>query len=815
MDTTLNSEQLIQVKCFYLIGKYKKKIKKLKTYKLELKNLFEKKNKEYYINRYLLNKEKEELQKEYQKKKAQLELDAETLERKKRIYSEFFVDIFLYQQEHYQCIYKVFKNLLIKKERLDDKELQLNKLREQLHMCICDKNINETYEVYEEKEVKKTEERNTNIEQLYNLDIDQIYEHIIQETIEEGEKKIDPNEKLTKEEPTEIQPIQQFQESEEHKWNYKQEEREYKIGAELLNESIKSSKLSKSSKENDDKLVNYNIETLEYNSVRTEREMDSIDNEEKQLQKTEYEKENAGIKMNQNAIVEQNTEKTQNNINYVNVKYTNQEQTQFKDDTVTGTQINKEEDNYYENQEKKTGMKENHSETENWVQKNEIDISNELIKNEEDRIMLDKITEPYINEREIKNSFPNKIQNNVQTTNEEKPIYFDYNDDFENIYRKYVSNSEFAEEKRKIDPIKANKKYSIEKRNEFQQNQNENKGKDESWNNEEMNNIKDEEQNEQSNSPKERKEKSEKELEEVIEKNIVANLCTYFSGNYEDTDDNLDGDMNEKKTKEVPNESELHLLSNNEKVELNNTETEQHINNGKQEMKKHTNLMSNSICINKFSNNNVFKNRYEQIYNVNEYKEHKQINIDHATNEIIQNQSVKRSHSVLSKIIKENETQSHTFKNKKEYSPVEISYLDLDSEIDYTKMNYNEYETMVSLQRKNTLNKLNSMHKLNSFINPSKSNGTLINEDNSNEQYAKENSQEKGIMNPLEEITKQSKNVIEREEDDEQTQWNSNEVDLNSSNDKLNRSFKSKTRKRSGLRNIQELMNSMSYRKAL
>ncbi|ETW30155.1 hypothetical protein PFFCH_02386 [Plasmodium falciparum FCH/4] len=74
----------------------------------------------------MFNKEKEQIFKDLHKYKEKYEL--ETLEKIKEKYNNYFADIFLYEQEYYQCIYKVFKNLLLKKEEIDEKEKQVIKL---------------------------------------------------------------------------------------------------------------------------------------------------------------------------------------------------------------------------------------------------------------------------------------------------------------------------------------------------------------------------------------------------------------------------------------------------------------------------------------------------------------------------------------------------------------------------------------------------------------------------------------------------------------------------------------------------------------
>ncbi|CRG95938.1 conserved Plasmodium protein, unknown function [Plasmodium gallinaceum] len=187
MSLKHSSDQLIQIKCSYLIDKYKKKLKKLKDFKNELKLSFEKKNKAYYVNRYLLNKEKEELYKEFNKKK---ELEMESLERKKDLYNSYFADIFLYEQEYYQCIYKVFKNLLLKKEEIDEKEKYVIKLHEYAHMMFSDKNVNSPLEQYNcEKKTNYKEEynnkKNIDIDNLCNININEIYESIIHDNLDE------------------------------------------------------------------------------------------------------------------------------------------------------------------------------------------------------------------------------------------------------------------------------------------------------------------------------------------------------------------------------------------------------------------------------------------------------------------------------------------------------------------------------------------------------------------------------------------------------------------------------------------------------
>ncbi|SCM19661.1 conserved Plasmodium protein, unknown function [Plasmodium chabaudi chabaudi] len=165
MSLELNSDQQIQIKCSYIIEKYKKKLKKLKEYKNDLKASYEKKNKAYYIDRYLFNKEKEQLYNEIKKKREELEL--EDLKKTKELYNSYFIDIFLYEQEYYQCIYKVFKNLLLKKDEIDKKERHSIKLNEYAYMMFSDKNVN-TPKVKSEKD--ETNE-NLNIEDIYQCKV--------------------------------------------------------------------------------------------------------------------------------------------------------------------------------------------------------------------------------------------------------------------------------------------------------------------------------------------------------------------------------------------------------------------------------------------------------------------------------------------------------------------------------------------------------------------------------------------------------------------------------------------------------------------
>ncbi|KEG01457.1 conserved Plasmodium protein, unknown function [Plasmodium vinckei vinckei] len=161
MPIDLNYDQQIQIKCSYIIEKYKKKLKKLKEYKRDLKASYEKKNKAYYIDRYLFNKEKEQLYNEIKKKREELEL--EDLKKTKELYNSYFIDIFLYEQEYYQCIYKVFKNLLLKKDEIDKKERHSIKLNEYAYMMFSDKNVNTPKIKSEKDEIKE----NLNIEDIY------------------------------------------------------------------------------------------------------------------------------------------------------------------------------------------------------------------------------------------------------------------------------------------------------------------------------------------------------------------------------------------------------------------------------------------------------------------------------------------------------------------------------------------------------------------------------------------------------------------------------------------------------------------------
>ncbi|KMZ78415.1 hypothetical protein PVIIG_01193 [Plasmodium vivax India VII] len=150
MSLEFCSDEALQIKCSYLIEKYKKKLQKVKQLKRELKASIEKKRKEIYMDRYFLNKEKEHLYSELAKEKEKIEM--EHLEKTKELYNSYFADIFLYEQEYYQCIYKVFKNLLLKKEEIDNKERRVLKLQHTQHDKhfdidhLCDLNINEIYQ---------------------------------------------------------------------------------------------------------------------------------------------------------------------------------------------------------------------------------------------------------------------------------------------------------------------------------------------------------------------------------------------------------------------------------------------------------------------------------------------------------------------------------------------------------------------------------------------------------------------------------------------------------------------------------------------
>ncbi|CAI7722713.1 conserved Plasmodium protein, unknown function [Plasmodium vivax] len=139
MSLEFCSDEALQIKCSYLIEKYKKKLQKVKQLKRELKASIEKKRKEIYMDRYFLNKEKEHLYSELAKEKEKIEM--EHLEKTKELYNSYFADIFLYEQEYYQCIYKVFKNLLLKKEEIDNKERRVLKLQEHAWMTLSDRNV--------------------------------------------------------------------------------------------------------------------------------------------------------------------------------------------------------------------------------------------------------------------------------------------------------------------------------------------------------------------------------------------------------------------------------------------------------------------------------------------------------------------------------------------------------------------------------------------------------------------------------------------------------------------------------------------------
>ncbi|EUD64422.1 hypothetical protein C922_05197 [Plasmodium inui San Antonio 1] len=141
MSLEFGSDNTLQIRCSYMIEKYKKKLQKVKQLKRDIKASLEKKSKEFYMDRYFLNKEKEHLYSELAKEKEKMEI--EHLEKTKELYNSYFADIFLYEQEYYQCIYKVFKNLLLKKEEIDDKERRVLKLQEHARMTLSDRNVSE------------------------------------------------------------------------------------------------------------------------------------------------------------------------------------------------------------------------------------------------------------------------------------------------------------------------------------------------------------------------------------------------------------------------------------------------------------------------------------------------------------------------------------------------------------------------------------------------------------------------------------------------------------------------------------------------
>ncbi|KJP88245.1 hypothetical protein AK88_02026 [Plasmodium fragile] len=206
MSLEFVSDQTLQIKCSYLIEKYKKKLQKVKQLKRELQASLEKKRKEIYMDRYFLNKEREHLYSELEKEKEKIEM--EHLEKTKQLYNSYFADIFLYEQEYYQCIYKVFKNLLLKKEEIDDKERRVLMLQEHARMTNSDRNVSEKVrEEIRKKEIVAVHEQNgradrapinhpekmdhdqddkhIDIDNLCDLNINEIYRSII---LDQGER---------------------------------------------------------------------------------------------------------------------------------------------------------------------------------------------------------------------------------------------------------------------------------------------------------------------------------------------------------------------------------------------------------------------------------------------------------------------------------------------------------------------------------------------------------------------------------------------------------------------------------------------------
>ncbi|ANQ06322.1 Uncharacterized protein PCOAH_00006990 [Plasmodium coatneyi] len=162
MSLEFGSGEALQIKCSYMIEKYKKKLQKVKQLKRELKASLEKKRKEIYMDRYFLNKEKEHLYSELAKEKEKIE--TEHLEKTKELYNSYFADIFLYEQEYYQCIYKVFKNLLLKKEEIDEKERRVLKLQEYAWMTLSDRNVGERENTHSKKNANANANVNARVE---------------------------------------------------------------------------------------------------------------------------------------------------------------------------------------------------------------------------------------------------------------------------------------------------------------------------------------------------------------------------------------------------------------------------------------------------------------------------------------------------------------------------------------------------------------------------------------------------------------------------------------------------------------------------
>ncbi|CRH03699.1 conserved Plasmodium protein, unknown function [Plasmodium relictum] len=506
MPLKYSSDQLIQIKCSYIIDKYKKKLKKLKDFKNELKLSFEKKSKAYYVDKYLLNKEKEELYKEFNKKK---ELELKSLERKKELYNSYFTDIFLYEQEYYQCIYKVFKNLLLKKEEIDEKEKHVIKLHEHAYMMFSDQNINKPLEKYNKKKrVNNTEKynnkKNIDIDNLCNININEIYESIIHDDLDtdmytysnsnnylcKSKKENYPNEKFSK-----INNVVPY----------------FNEYVDSLNETCDGS--AKNYEKNIDKKENTNVGSdypenyYEYREQEKEKEKEEkiepeievyIEKNKKEFdfkRKNSYEKEQVKAEeKEQNEKKEENGEEIKDTF-FEYKEENNDDSKKWKENYMKKNERKKKEINYSKTEDIKKYINvydDNKNEDEN--------INEEINENKKKEYIIHKQKEK---ENDILNCF---ISSNnyeyIKNENGDKEIL--YNDEsIENYTTTFDSN---------ILNDQINK--DIEESNIYTK-------------------KKDNEENERNEN---------EELDEVIENNIIFNISSYFSGNYE-TNDNEKEDI--------------------------------------------------------------------------------------------------------------------------------------------------------------------------------------------------------------------------------------------------------------------------------
>ncbi|SOV79156.1 conserved Plasmodium protein, unknown function [Plasmodium sp. gorilla clade G3] len=563
MSLNYGLDEIIQIKCSYIIEKYKNKLKKLKEYKHVLKKEYEKKNKAHYVNRYMLNKEKEQIYKDIHKYKEKYEL--ETLEKIKEKYNNYFADIFLYEQEYYQCIYKVFKNLLLKKEEIDEKEKQVIKLYEYGHMMLSDKNINVEFENFEsnnkkafslydikEYEYKKNIDNihnSDNLENLYNINVNEIYESILLDQNDDNYTHILNNNKSFN--------------------KIKNEHEQIKHIPQNNNNIMFTSNFDE-----------YNYSMNEHNPISSISHVKIIDHINKQ-------------DMINNIDKNDNTNKSDIVIKYVSQNFHQNEMDIQQNNISEKREALKDNETYI----KKNTSKENESEEIITNSTENIDVQ----ENVEEENMKSEIKE-HIRKNLKENNFLKKEisfeEINIKKSDEN---IFPQNDDEKVEQRKFLKKSAST-----TNEVLGNDIFNSHILNNTHViNSNIKYGKSENYINtfdlqklhrDIINNI------EANREDKSETHKKIEELDDIIENNIDFNISSYFSGNFDDIIDKEDLLENEKSN----------ILNENSLI-INNDQTTEYVNN--------ENIHSNPCSIKKKENINIYNNNVEEYQYIKMYNE--------------------------------------------------------------------------------------------------------------------------------------------------------------------------------------------------